>query len=106
MAAIFCLFQRSLEWNPTYLAILAVHAAVNALRPFPVIVFSALIVDALLEEGRDFKEALYLVLDMARSIFLLSLAGDSVKGHYFDCRAEQIREVDTDKAAASALPAK
>ena len=72
MMAVLRLFRRSFDWNPAYLAVLAVRVAVNALRPFPAIVFPALIVDALLE-GQTFVEAFLWVLALAGSTFLLTL---------------------------------
>ena len=39
MMAVFCLFRRSYDWNPAYLAILAGRVVINALRPFPAIIF-------------------------------------------------------------------
>lgn len=72
MMAVFCLFRRSYDWNPAYLAILAGRVVINALRPFPAIIFPALIVDTLLGGG-VFGEVLSLVLAMAGSTFLLAL---------------------------------
>lgn len=71
LPAVFKLYGRSWRWNPGYIAMLVCRIAVKTVRPFPGIVFPAMIMDALLE-GEDLDRVTGLILAMAGSIFLIS----------------------------------
>lgn len=69
--ALLQFYRRAWKWNPLYIVTLFGRVVSDALRPFPGILFPALIMDALLE-GEEIQRTAMLILAMAGSTFLVS----------------------------------